>query len=141
MFIDDNQKIGVGLTGAGCLFFVLGTMLLLDRALLTLGNILFVSGVVLIIGPMRAASFFAQPRRRKGAVCFFAGIALVLWGWTIVGMGVEAFGFVNLFGDFFPLALAIVAKLPVVGTILCGIPGIRALTERVAPGGVPQVSV
>jgi hypothetical protein len=101
-------EIGVGLTGAGCLFFVLGTMLLLDRALLTLGNILFVSGVVLIIGPMRAASFFAQPRRRKGAVCFFAGIALVLWGWTIVGMGVEAFGFVNLFGDFFPLALAIV---------------------------------
>jgi len=31
-------------------------------------------------------------------ICFFLGIALVVYGWTITGFILEGFGFINLFG-------------------------------------------
>ncbi len=62
---------------------------------------------------VRMAQAFHLLHRIKGTVCFFIGVFLVLVGWTVIGMLVEGFGFVNLFGDFFPFILAFVAKIPV----------------------------
>ena len=39
-------------------------------------------------------------------------------GWTIFGIGVEAFGILNLFGDFFPVVLTFLRNMPV----SCGVP-------------------
>ena len=61
--------------------------------------------MVLIIGPTKTYRFFFQKRKWKGTACFLGGIALVLYGWAIVGILVEGWGFINLFGDFFPTAL------------------------------------
>lgn len=62
---------------------------------------------MLIIGPAKTYRFFFQWRKAKGTACFLGGICLVLYGWAMVGIIVEGWGFINLFGDFFPTALCI----------------------------------
>jgi hypothetical protein len=123
-------------------------------------QILFLSGVSLIIGPRGVFRFFFQKRKArphastptripplppphpradappargrrqaKGTTCFLGGIFLVLVGWPIFGMAVEVFGFLNLFGDFFPVVIGFLRNLPVVGNLLA-LPPIRAFTDR-----------
>ena len=153
-------EIGIGLTGAGLLFMVLGMMMFFDKGLLAMGNVRRVtSGPRLDIAavlrsrlpasppadpvpcgchddhrheqdlpfllpetqaqrwerapPERADSRLAisrGPQHRSrgspptlrslppGTACFLGGIGLVLLGWPVIGMGVEGFGFLNLFG-------------------------------------------
>mmetsp|Transcript_2774 Transcript_2774/g.4884 ORF Transcript_2774/g.4884 Transcript_2774/m.4884 type:complete len:138 (-) Transcript_2774:2262-2675(-) len=116
--MSDFKKIGIGLTSFGLFFTFLGVLLLFDKSLLAMGNVLFLSGVTLIIGAQRSVRFFLARRRWKGSACFFSGITLVLIGWPIIGTLVEAFGFVNLFGDFFPIVISFLRTLPVIGNIL-----------------------
>lgn len=119
-----HSEIGVALTTFGALFMFLGVILFFDGALLALGNvrtayhppdprstltgrsfsayhskqILFVSGLTLIIGPQKTFYFFARKQKIRGTVCFLGGILLVFFKWPFVGMVVETFGFLNLFG-------------------------------------------
>ncbi|KAH8920308.1 Got1-like protein [Atractiella rhizophila] len=116
MWLTDAQKIGVGLTSFGLLFFFLGVLLSLSL-LLALGNILFLGGVVLLIGPQKAVYFFARKQKLCGTLCFVIGIVLVFRR-PFVGMCVESIGFLNLFGDFFPIVLSFLRQLPVVGNFL-----------------------
>jgi len=78
-------EIGLGLTCAGVLFLVLGVMLFFDKGLLAMGNILFLAGVSLIIGPRGVFRFFFQKRKVRGTSCFLGGIFLVLVGWPVFG--------------------------------------------------------
>ena len=78
--------------------------LALNKRLLTLrffkfscAQLLFLSGVMLIIGPTKTYRFFFQKRKAKGTACFLGGIALVLYGWAMIGIIVEGWGFLNLF--------------------------------------------
>lgn len=48
---------------------------------------------------------------------------------TIIGLVVEIVGFVNLFGNFFPLALAFMRRLPLLGTFL-NLPYISAVLPK-----------
>ena len=99
---------------------LLGVMLFFDGALLALGNVrctpvrskripltlvlgcisqlLFLSGVTLIIGPQKTFYFFARKQKLRGTACFIGGILLVFIKWPVIGMIVETFGFLNLFG-------------------------------------------
>lgn len=92
-----------------------------------MGNALFLVGVMLIIGPRRAVRFFFQRRKAKGSAFFFAGMALVLLGVPVMGMAAEAFGFVNLFGDFFPVVVGFLRRMPVVGNVL-SLPGVKMVS-------------
>ena len=88
--LSDRQKIGVGLTSFGALFFFLGMLFFFDSALLAMGNVLFLSGVALTIGPMRAGKFFIRPKNVKGSASFLGGLLLVVvLRWCIVGMALE----------------------------------------------------
>lgn len=122
--VSDLRKIGIGLTAFGLAFSVLGVALLFDKGLLAMGNVLFLAGVMLIIGPRRAVRFFFQKRKAKGSAFFFAGMALVLVGIPVIGMFVEVFGFVNLFGDFFPVVVSFLRRMPVIGNVL-SMPGFK----------------
>eukprot|EP00163_Fabomonas_tropica_P008435 TRINITY_DN1808_c0_g1_i2.p2 TRINITY_DN1808_c0_g1~~TRINITY_DN1808_c0_g1_i2.p2 ORF type:complete len:103 (+),score=8.37 TRINITY_DN1808_c0_g1_i2:12-320(+) len=102
---------------------------------------MFLSGVTLLIGPSKTFGFFFQKRKWKGTSTFIIGIIMVLFGWTFIGFFVEGFGFINLFGNFFPWVLASLAKIPVIGSYLCGIPGVQEITERISPGGVPKMPI
>jgi len=129
--MNDNQKIGALLTGLGMFFTFLGVMLFFDRGFMAIGNLLFLSGVTLVIGPRRTYKFFFQKRKLKGTSCFLGGIFLVIVGWPFIGICVELFGFINLFGDFFPYVLMFTRKLPVIGTIL-NMPGISKAVDKVS---------
>lgn len=115
-------EIGIGLTSFGCLFTLLGVMLFFDRGLLSMGNILFLSGVTTTIGPRRTYKFFK--RNGKGTAAFMSGVALVFVGWPFFGMLVEGYGFLVLFSSFFPTVLLFLKRLPVVGTFL-SLPGVK----------------
>ncbi|KAK3247751.1 hypothetical protein CYMTET_42760 [Cymbomonas tetramitiformis] len=96
--MDDKTKIGIGLTFFGILFTGLGVVFFFDQGLLSLGNLLFLAGVTLTIGTQRTVNFFLKRRKNfKGSAFFFGGLFLVLYGWAMVGMILESYGFVLLF--------------------------------------------
>lgn len=129
--ITDTQKIGVGLAGFGIFFLFLGMLLLFDKSLLALGNILFLAGLAAVIGRERTFRFFFQRHKIKGSISFFGGIIIVLFGWPMVGMLFEAYGFFLLFSGFFPVAINFLRRVPFLGTIL-NMPGISKLVDKLA---------
>ncbi|CCG81457.1 Got1-like family protein [Taphrina deformans PYCC 5710] len=118
VWLTDAQKIGVALTAFGTLFMVLGVLLLFDGGLLAVGNILFIAGLTLIIGPQRTVAFFARKQKLRGTICFLGGVVLIFIKRPFIGICIELFGFVNLFGDFFPIVLSFLRSLPFIGPAL-----------------------
>ncbi|XP_015607266.1 vesicle transport protein GOT1B isoform X2 [Cephus cinctus] len=129
--ITDTQKIGVGLAGFGISFLFLGVLLLFDKGLLAIGNLLFISGLGCVIGPRRTLSFFFQRHKLKASISFFGGVIVVLMGWPIVGMIVETYGFVLLFSGFLPVAINFLRRVPVLGTLL-NMPGLSRILDMLA---------
>ncbi|KAJ9049773.1 Golgi Transport, variant 2 [Entomophthora muscae] len=109
----------------------LGVVLLLDTGLMSIGNILFILGVPMLIGPKRTLGFFSRPGKVRGSICFVVGVLLVLFKMPFFGMGLELFGFINLFGDFFPAVVSFLRSLPFVGQFL-SIPMIARVVDRFA---------
>jgi hypothetical protein len=116
--MNDTRKIGVALCAFGAFFSTLGVMMFLDSALLTLGNLLFVSGVCLVMGVARCKAFFLDRSRMRASGCFFFGILLVMRGWCFVGLLLQGFGGLNLFGNFFPMVVRVLEAAPLVGPLL-----------------------
>lgn len=102
-------EIGVGLTSFGTIFMFLGVVMFFDGGLLALGNILFIAGLTLIIGPQKTFYFFARKNKMRGTACFFGGILLVFFKRPFIGMLIETFGFLNLFGLVFPSIFGLIA--------------------------------
>lgn len=72
---ETKTEIGVGLTAFGVLFTFLGVAFFFDRGLLAMGNVLFLSGVALTIGPRATLRFFT---RRKNMRVSRRGFSLFL---------------------------------------------------------------
>jgi hypothetical protein len=130
----DTRKIGVAITAFGIFFSTLGIMFFLDSALLTLGNLLFVSGVVLVMGTARCKSFFLDRTRWRASGCFFVGILLVMRGYCFIGLMLQGFGGLNLFGNFFPMIVRVLEAAPVIGPIL-QLPAVQKLLAAFNCGG------
>ncbi|KAH3899416.1 Got1p SCDLUD_004859, partial [Saccharomycodes ludwigii] len=115
-----STEFGAAFTFGGVAFFTFGVVCFFDRALLALGNILFLIGIFLIIGPHKTINFFFhRPNKRRGSICFFGGIFLILFlKWTFTGFIIELLGVFNLFGDFFSVIIQFLRSLPVIGPIL-----------------------
>ncbi|XP_070240837.1 vesicle transport protein GOT1A [Bos mutus] len=97
-------EIGVGTTGFGIFFILFGMLLYFDSVLLAFGNLLFLTGLSLIIGLRRTFSFFFQRHKFKGTSFFLGGVVIVLLRWPLLGMCLETYGFFSLFRGFFPVA-------------------------------------
>ncbi|KAF7559072.1 hypothetical protein G7046_g5086 [Stylonectria norvegica] len=115
MWLSDTQKVGVVFCTGGGFFLIGGVMLFFDRAMLAMGNILFLIGLTIIIGPAKTLLFFARKQKAKGTAAFFVGLALILLKWTFVGFFVEAYGIFVLFGDFLGTIAGFARGFPVVG--------------------------
>ena len=76
-----------------------------------------------MIGFSRTLSFFTRKEKLRGSLCFLLGVLLVFLKWPFIGMSIELFGFINLFGDFFPVAISFIRRLPLIGSLL-NAPGI-----------------
>ncbi|WWD04902.1 hypothetical protein V865_002973 [Kwoniella europaea PYCC6329] len=138
MWLSDGQKIGIALVAFGIFFQLLGIMLFFDGPLLALGNILFLSGLPLIIGPTKTFYFFSRKEKWRGTLCFFGGILLVFFKRPIIGILIEFVGFIGLFGSFFPVILQALRQTPFIGTFL-SLPYIRGAADKLA--GVRQSAV
>ncbi|KAK4043387.1 Got1/Sft2-like family-domain-containing protein [Parachaetomium inaequale] len=115
MWLSDSQKVGVAFCSGGGFFLIAGVLLFFDRAMLAMGNILFLIGLTIIIGPQKTALFFARKQKLKGTAAFFAGLALILLRWPLVGFLVELYGIMVLFGDFLGTIAGFARNVPVVG--------------------------
>lgn len=127
-------EIGVALTGLGVAFMLLGVLMFFDRGMLAMGNLLFLSGVALTIGPMATLRFFARPRNYKGTAFFALGFMCVLYGWGLPGFALETYGFWRLFSAFFPTVLSFLRRMPVLKGAL-DLPAFKAVINRIAPAG------
>ncbi len=114
----DLRKIGIGLTAFGVAFTGLGVLMFFEKGLLAMGNVLFLTGVTLIIGPSRSIRFFFQKKKARGSLFFFLGMSLVLIGWPVIGVMLELFGFFSLFGDFIPVVISFCKRMPIIGNVL-----------------------
>lgn len=113
----DNTKLGTGFLFLGCVFLVLGIIFFFDSALLALGDILFMAGLTMTIGASRTIRFFSRKDRLRGNISFFGGIVLVMCRWGVLGMILQLYGIVYLFGQFFPIVFQSLKNVPVAGTI------------------------
>ncbi|KAG5524026.1 hypothetical protein RHGRI_030884 [Rhododendron griersonianum] len=113
----------------------LGHVVILDQ-------ILFISGVTLTIGLKSSMQFFTKRSNFKvytlclfhimmflfyippygfrvvqGTISFALGFLLVMIGWPVLGMILEAYGFIVLFSGFWPTLAVFVQKIPVLGWV------------------------
>mmetsp|Transcript_1568 Transcript_1568/g.3284 ORF Transcript_1568/g.3284 Transcript_1568/m.3284 type:complete len:140 (-) Transcript_1568:362-781(-) len=116
--ISDNTKIGTGLLAGGIALLFLGCIFFFDSALLALGDVLFLIGLTMTIGPSRTLRFFSRRDRIRGIICFFGGICLVMMRWGMIGMILQFYGLVYLFGQFFPIISQSMQDTPIIGDFL-----------------------
>ncbi|KAH8667569.1 Got1 family protein [Tricladium varicosporioides] len=129
MWLSDSQKIGVAFCSGGGFFLLGGVMMFFDRAMLAMGNILFLLGLTILIGPQKTLAFFARRQKMKGTAAFFLGLVMILLRWALIGFVVELYGIFILFGDFLGTIAGFARNVPVVG------PYIGMLVDRLGMGG------
>ncbi|KAG8073972.1 hypothetical protein GUJ93_ZPchr0006g42082 [Zizania palustris] len=134
--MNDLKKIGLGLTGFGIFFSILGIIFFFDKGLIAMGNILFLSGLGLTIGLKSTMQFFTKPKNYKGTISFGVGFFLVLIGWPFFGMLLEAYGFVILFSGFWPTLVVFLQRIPILGWIFQQ-PFITSFLDRYRSKRVP----
>lgn len=118
--VSDNKKIGMFMLGLGAFFMFLGVLFFFDRALLALGDVLFLGGFPFLIGVKRSLTLFnpfARRARWKGILAFFLGFFLVVTGWPVIGFGLQAFGVLNMFGGFLGTIVGQLRHMPVIGAV------------------------
>ncbi|XP_050222871.1 vesicle transport protein GOT1-like [Mercurialis annua] len=134
--MNDRKKIGIGLTGFGIFFSFLGIIFFFDKGFLAMGNILFLSGLSLTIGLKSTMQFFIKRQNFKGTISFGSGFFLIVIGWPIIGMMLEAYGFIILFSGFWPTLSVFLQKIPVLGWVF-QLPFFRSLFDRQRGRRVP----
>jgi Got1/Sft2-like family len=113
-----DRKNGLLLLVSGISLTFLGVTLFFNKTLLRLGNLLSIAGVLLTLGPTHTVRYFAQPEKMRATACLALGIMLVLAGSPLLGIVLEVFGVLNLFGNMFPLLVVFVKQMPVIGPLL-----------------------
>jgi Got1/Sft2-like family len=128
----DPRTIGVGLSGLGVLLAFAGILLFLDKGLISLGNIFFLAGITLTIGVPSTVKFFTRRRQRIGSACYLGGTALIVLGWTLIGLLVQGYGFWRLFAAFIPTVLQYARQVPYLSKVL-DLPVVKNVINRIAP--------
>uniref|UniRef100_A0A3Q7I9B0 Vesicle transport protein GOT1B n=1 Tax=Solanum lycopersicum TaxID=4081 RepID=A0A3Q7I9B0_SOLLC len=121
--LDEQKKVGLGLIGFGIFFTFLAIMLFFDRGLLALANILLLAGVALLLGLRSTLQLFKVNYKNEmktvmGTISFMLGLFLIFVRWPVVGIIVEIYGCIILFGCFWPSIKVFLFQIPVFGWIL-----------------------
>lgn len=70
----------------------------------------------------------------RGIVSFFGGIVLVMLRWPVLGIVLQLYGLVYLFGQFFPILSQSLQSTPVIGSFLAS-PAVQNFFTSVGGGG------
>jgi len=126
---DDNKKIGIGLCALGMFLGGVGVVFLFDRALLALGNLAFLGGISALLGITKTAKFFFKPEKLRGSAFFFGGFFIIIWGWAILGILLQAYGVWCLFSAFLPNLVSSIRLTPV--GMIFDLPGFKRVAQWV----------
>ena len=110
--MEENTILGLFVTGIGAFLFILGTLMLLDRALLIMSNLLILIGANILMTPKKFLDFIIQKERLQGTFAFFLGISLVFFKLPLPGILSEVVGAYWLFGGFLPMLWTLILKIP-----------------------------
>lgn len=121
--LSDSQKIGAFLLIFAGFFTLMGILMFMDGGLFSVANLCALPGLSLLVGTQRLMSWMTQPKKLPGFAAFLGGVILVLRGWTYIGFLVEIFGFLNLFGNYYPMAWAFIRTTLLWGWSWTGIGG------------------
>ncbi|CAN0200101.1 unnamed protein product [Ectocarpus sp. 4 AP-2014] len=113
-----NKKYGIYALAGSILLTMMGVSLMFEKNLIRLGNLGFVAGMTLFIGPSNVVRYFTQASKLRGSVIFAVGFFFVFTGHPIIGLAVEVFGFLNLFGNMLPMVWAMASNMPFVKEIM-----------------------
>ena len=133
LFYDDSKKIGLGLIVIGLIFYFLGVIFFLDRGFLCIGNLAFIMGLIVVVGPQNTVSFFR--RKGMGSAFFFIGFILIIIGWymfTTFGFLMQMYGLLLLFRDFTRVIFSYMQTLPVIGPIIRNSPFAHTVVDAIA---------
>ena len=121
MLAGDNTMIGCILIFVSFFFFALSMMLMMNRGFLIIANVSFLMGIVALLGPQNAVSFFTKKSKWKASGMYFLGLIVIMIGYpmcTLVGFSLQMYGIYLLFRSFLKVAYGYVQTLPVIGPIL-----------------------
>ncbi|KAJ0092623.1 hypothetical protein Patl1_26248 [Pistacia atlantica] len=129
-----KSQVGLGLIGFGIFFTFLAVILFFDKGLLALGNIFWLTGVGLLLGWQSTWKLFTSNYKThlvmdtcyssllflllQGTGCFVLGLFFLFVRWPLVGMILEIYGCIALFGGFWPTVKVFLFQIPVVGWII-----------------------
>uniref|UniRef100_A0A7N2MSF7 Vesicle transport protein GOT1B n=1 Tax=Quercus lobata TaxID=97700 RepID=A0A7N2MSF7_QUELO len=116
--LTEQKKIGLGLIGFGIVFTFLGVVLFFDRGLLALSNIFCLTGVALLLGWRSTWNLFTNRANYKGSAAFLLGLFFLFVRWPIVGIILQIYGCIALFGGFWPSVKVFLYQIPVLGWII-----------------------
>lgn len=132
--LSDGQRIGVGLCLLGLSLGFVGVLCFLDRALLTLGNLAFMSGIGLVLGGRKTLKFFVlKPQKWKASLIYILGVLLIALGYSLIGLPLQMYGLLRLFASFLPQVLGAVRLSPI-GCWVLQLPGLKQCTKWVLDG-------
>jgi hypothetical protein len=84
---------------------------------------------------------FRRRQRLSGTACLAVGFLMVLFGrLVIIGLLLEGYGALSLFGGFLPLALNYVRDVPILNKIF-EVPGVATFADTVVGKMRPKYSV
>jgi hypothetical protein len=139
--LDDRKKVGIGLVVGGMAFSGLGIILFLNSRLISIGNAMFMCGLCFIVGLQGTLSLFTRRQRLPGTICLALGFLMVLFGrLVIVGLMLEGYGFLKLFGNFIPTALNFAREVPILNKVF-EVPAVSQGADYIAGKTRPKYSV
>merc|ERR1712144_181868 len=110
--------LGVGVTALGAGVFLLGALLFFNSWLLSVGNLLFVAGVVLTFGLEGTVKRCLRKGSRRGTVAFFVGLFLIRNVSSFIGFLLQCYAtFLMLTGNYRGFLATLIKLLPIVGPI------------------------
>ena len=89
------------LTVLGLGFMTLGVLLFFDSGLIAIGDILFLASFPFLVGVQSTINLFNPLKTGnnwRGIAAFALGVVLVLFKWAVLGMLLQVFGMVEMFG-------------------------------------------
>ena len=112
-----NRKVGLSLVALGGLCMMAGIASFFNKFLLRLAHLFLLAGTPLVVGVGRITGYFMNPKKARATITFGAGFFLVMVGHPFFGMILEVFGFLNLFGNLFPLLKVMLRTVPGIGNL------------------------
>ncbi|XVE81109.1 hypothetical protein DITRI_Ditri15bG0036500 [Diplodiscus trichospermus] len=86
--------------------------------LILCNQIFCLAGVTILIGWYSTLQLFINRKNYKGSASFLLGLFFLFVRWPIVGIILEIYGCIVLFGGFWPSVSAFLCQIPVFGWVI-----------------------